>query len=270
MFVRIEKNKTLYNFQILLRKIAGLWLYCFSPFVLQAQILPPEIRDKTLYKLEIPKEGIYEINYTTLKEIGLNTQEINLDYLHIYGNWEKQDAFFTNKNEFLTALPITVIKGNNGVFNYTDKIIFYAAGPHKLELDVYNKAYAFKENPYSKSAYVYLMYDESRQSKRIETKKNIIKATANAINIVQTFVHHEVNERNLINSGNVWLGERIADNSCETLDFTLPNAILGNVKILFSVASQARQQAHLKITVNGLQDTIQFSPLQAGVFSPKA
>ncbi|MEM1137339.1 MAG: type IX secretion system sortase PorU, partial [Bacteroidota bacterium] len=239
-------------------------------FSLQAQILPPEIRHKTLYKFEIFEEGIYEIDLSSIKKTGLNPLEVDPNYLHIYAAWNKQEVFFANVNEFLVELPTNVIGGGDGVFNDTDKVVFYAAGPHKLGADFKNKAYTLTKNPYSKCASFYLVYDKSRLGKKVATEKITSNSESKIFDTVQTFIHRELDKRNLINSGKTWLGERIADASCETFNILLPNALLGEAKVLLSVASQARQQAHLKVTATDFQDTIKFNALEEGTYSSKA
>lgn len=268
--MKIDNNRQFFIFHNLFKRISCFLLFILIPAFLIAQVLPPEIQDKLLYKFEIPEEGIYEINSASIRKMGLNPQKIDPNNLHIYSSWEKHEAFFRNKSEILNALPTKIIGGGDGIFDSTDKIIFYAAGPHQLRIDNDNKVYTLKKTPYSNSAFIYLIYDESQQGNRISLKKDLTRPSSIIYNEAQTFIHYENNDRNLINSGKTWLGERITEASCESLEISLQNALPGQVKAMFSVASQARQEANLRIRTSNFQDTIKFKALQEGVYSPKA
>ena len=181
-------------------------------------------------KLRISKAGIYKLNYDDLKYLGIN----DFNRISVFGN-SKGLLPVDNSDEVdgsLKQIPIEVFKGEDGIFNEGDYILFYAFGPHRWDynnnIDFYEKV----KHIYTDCNY-YFITDDYTSSKQIGSLGVSTGPYDTLVTVFPDYAHHELNKQNLIKSGQRWYGEYFDITNEQTFSFNFPEIytqIPGKVK----------------------------------------
>lgn len=194
-------------------------------------------------KLGVTQEGIYKIDAQTLAAMGLVSGSINSSAIRIYGNG---GAMLPESNSIprpddLVENAIEVIDGGDGVFNNSDYLLFYAAGPHQWLKDPANQRFYHQKNLYADTAFYYISI--SGIGKRIGLQSPVTGTPVNTYHTYSEHLYYESDAYNLLNSGKQWYGESFNNNGIGTLNktFTLSwPATNTGANILFRTAVAGR------------------------------
>jgi hypothetical protein len=203
----------------------------------------------TWVKIKIQKTGIYKLTYAQIKALGINDPA----NLRIYGNGGSKLSL-QNKDarpDDLNEMAIQFITGNDGIFNDGDYVIFYAQGTTVWSYDIDNKAFTHKQNPFSAESYYFLTSDLGK-GKTIETQNPSSAAITDYVTSFDNFDCHELNTKNLIESGAQWFGEEFSSTLSSTnVTFSFPTYTAGATgKIYYNVASRSNYKASFKVSYN--------------------
>jgi hypothetical protein len=203
----------------------------------------------------ISKNGIYALSVKKLTDAGLNVNGVDVSTLRLYGNGggmlpQPNDA---DKTDDLIENPIVVKDINqNGKFDGSDFIMFYAEGPNTWEFIDTQQRYIHRQHAYAENNSYYITVGAAG-GKRIaiqnEETGNVNKTT----NSFDELYFYEKDAVNFLRSGREWLGEEF--DRTKTYDFKveIPDLVVGEkVKI----ASQA---------VGRTQDTCWFTTYNNGI-----
>ena len=160
------------------------------------------------YKIATMNNAIHRIDYTFLKNLGINIDAIDPRNIKIFGNGagmlpEKIAEF---RYDDLQENAITVQGESDGRFNTNDYILFY--GQSQKEVWKYNNAtkiYNAQPNLYSDTMYYYITVSNNA-GKRITS----ISSASNPNYITNTYdalAHHEEDITNFVKTGRNWYGE---------------------------------------------------------------
>lgn len=205
------------------------------------------------YKIATLNNSVHRIDYTFLKELGINVDAIDPRNVKIFGNGagmlpEKIAKF---RNDDLQENAIFVQGENDGKFNSNDFILFY--GQNQKEVWAFNpanKVYNNNPNLYSDTMYYYLTVANSN-GKRITTTASPANSNYTS-NSFDALVHHEEDLVNFVKTGRNWYGEdfnrqpqRTFTNIISDLDTT--------ADILFqsNIAGRSSQNNGFDVSVNG-------------------
>jgi len=205
------------------------------------------------YKIATLNNSVHRIDYTFLKELGINVDAIDPRNIKIYGNGagmlpEKIAKF---RYDDLQENAIFVQGETDGKFNSNDFILFY--GQNQKEVWTFNptnKVYFNNPNLYSDTTYYYLTVANSN-GKRITTTASAANSNYTS-NSFDALVHHEEDLVNFVKTGRNWYGEdfnrqpqRTFTNIISDLDTT--------ADILFqsSIAGRSSQNNGFDVSVNG-------------------
>lgn len=153
------------------------------------------------FRMAVTEDGIYRIDYSRLKQIGLT----NPDNPVIYGNNQGQLSYYNSDPhpDDLNEIPIHIETGTDGIFNEGDYLLFYGKGTNKWVFDLTTSQYNFLRHNYSDTA-VYFLSSRVSQGKRIlpaiepSVQPNYFSSVSDALYI------HEKEVVNLIKSGREW------------------------------------------------------------------
>jgi hypothetical protein len=210
------------------------------------------LRDGTWIKLRIKEDGIYKLTYAQLSEFGFS----NPGNVKIYGNSSGMLPLSNAEpcQDDLTQKAIYYEKGSDGVFNESDYVLFYAKGPDQVYYDTINNFYSLKKHNYSEYNYIFLTTDAGT----INTISSASNPTGSAVETHSTFIdlsHHEIEEKNLIESGQLWFGEHFDITTSYDFDFAFPNLIKStNIRLKSAVA--ARSSASSMFTISKGSQTV--------------
>ena len=98
----------------------------------------------TFIKVRVQETGVYSISYETLKDWGLQPE--NVAVLG-YGGAMLSENFTLSHWDDLPVVAIYMETGADGVFNSGDRILFYAQGTTSWAIDKTGK-WAHKQNTY--------------------------------------------------------------------------------------------------------------------------
>jgi hypothetical protein len=187
------------------------------------------LKSGSWYKFGVSKSGVYKIDKTFLELNGINTSSLNPKHINIYAN--HQTHLPISNNEYhpddLIKNSISVVGESDGVFNENDYILFYATGPQVVVNDIGNGFDLFTNN-YDTLNYFYLSIDSADPPKRIQGLNNSASTVTNNVTSTNSAVLYEVEDTNIVKSGNVWLGELFDIDLTQNINVQLPGVVVGS------------------------------------------
>ena len=153
------------------------------------------------FKIAVKEDGIYRIDYSKLRQIGL-AYPANP---RIFGNNQGQLSYYNDNTatDDLKEIPVMLVKGTDGVFNEGDYLLFYAMGPNRWKYNRDTHDYDFILHNYADSGY-YFITSSPEQGKQVKTADAITDAPTYYSNSFDALFIHEAETENLIGSGREW------------------------------------------------------------------
>ncbi len=199
------------------------------------------------YKFYIEKSGVYKISKSFLQSLGLN---VNVDprSIKIYGNGGRMLPLLNNTPYplDLEENAIQFIGEDDGVFDNSDYILFYAEG-----VDTWNSESLTSVNLFADKTYYYVTANAG-------TGKRMLPATeptATPNLLFSQFDDIIYYEKDLVNAGKVgrrWFGEQFNINNSQTFNFTIPNIDTSvPVDLKVNTASKSFGNSSFTFNVNG-------------------
>lgn len=200
-------------------------------------------------KIKITQTGIYKLTYNQLHDMGFT----NPENIKVYGNGGRPLPFANNgfKIDDLAENPIFMDKGQDGVFNEGDYILFFAHAPVYWQYDNTNQIFEHILHPYTDES-IYFLTDDGVSG----TPINIIDENSlSAQQIVTSFddySYHELESVNFLMSGRLWVGESFDYDLSKSFSANFPNIISNsNAKIQSVVYARAAVTSSFSFTLNG-------------------
>ncbi len=224
------------------------------------------------YKIAVSGSGICRISFSYLQSIGVNMATLNPRDVRIYGNGggmlpEGNSAF---RFDDLQENAIEVIGEEDGIFDVTDYILFYAQGPVVWNYNVTQGAWEHRQNVYTDSSY-YFISTNLGKGKRIPVLKSESVSPTNEVSTYDYRSFHEKDAVNLIKSGRLWFGEIFDITSEYVFNFDVPNLVSGS-ELVFKISAAARATSSSSFTCNygSANWQISLSPISTYYNSPHA
>ena len=203
-------------------------------------------------KVRIVNTGIYKLTYEDLASMGVDPANVRI---FGYGGNVLDQSFSSAKIDDLPELAIYMNKGDDGVFNSGDYVLFYAQGIQKWSYDISKSMFTHTINSYSKYGY-YFVTSDAGSGKRISAEKITLPETP-TINPVTEFTDYQVYEKdlqNLTSSGKEFYGETFNDVISYNIPFSFPNPVLTNSAIArLDVAASSTSASSFSLLLNGTQ-----------------
>jgi hypothetical protein len=207
------------------------------------------------FKIGVPDNGIYKLDKATLKAIGVDVTTLDPRRLQLFGNAvgtlpQRNNAY---RPDDLVENAVYVAGENDGRFDDSDYLLFYARGPHTWSSDA-DRLFKHTLNVYTDTAY-YFVTVGSGPGRRVATAPTV---TAPATASISQYAYHAFYERDLINlikSGRQWLGEGFASGtSSKEFSFATPDLVPNSaLKVTSYTASHSEvgTAARFDLTLNG-------------------
>jgi hypothetical protein len=156
------------------------------------------------FKIAVTSDGIYRIDYSKLKQLGLE----NPSNPRIFGNNTGQLSYYNDapKPDDLKELSILTSTGSDGVFNDGDYLLFFAKGTGRWNYNPTTGTYDYLHHNYSDTAFYFLTSDPNSGKKIVTAIEPVQPATYNSSESDALFIH-ELDIVNLIQSGREWFQE---------------------------------------------------------------
>jgi hypothetical protein len=213
------------------------------------------------FRFYVEKSGVYKISKRFLSDLGFN---VNVDprKIKIYGNGGRMLPLLnsTPYPEDLAENAIQFIGENDGVFNDSDYLLFYAEG-----VDNWNEESQTNSNLFASKSYYYVTVTGDL-GKRIQNYTQPTPTATLDITTFDDYQFHEVDLINIVRAGRQWFGEAFNINDIQEFIFDVPNAVTTTPPILnVTVGSNAYNATTFKVEANGqLVGNINLSAITAG------
>lgn len=199
------------------------------------------------YRIHITTNGVYKITTADIPSLsGLTTNRIAL-----YGNSGSMlaETNGSGMSHPLLNLPIWIADNNqNGIFDSDDYILFYGEGVDHWCLK--DGDYRYLRHVYATSNCYYLTLHNMGRTITMADNINCVSDTISTHTVVA--VHHN-DQYNLLQTGQVWLGERFSSTqTSRTISLTVPYPVQGStVNIRYALANDGDHDATFNVKMNG-------------------
>ncbi|HEY4800898.1 MAG TPA: type IX secretion system sortase PorU, partial [Bacteroidia bacterium] len=177
------------------------------------------------YKISVTSDGIYKMDYSFLKRLGMRMDSLKTQNIRIYGNGGGQLPFANAgfRYDDLQENAIEVVdQNNNGNFDSTDYVLFYGQAQHRWQYDRIGKQFHHNLNIYSDTTYYFVTKDLGT-GKRIVQQNSSSTSPTNIVSSFDDYQFHELEEINLLKSGRVWHGETFDIVNAYNFTFSFPD-----------------------------------------------
>lgn len=156
------------------------------------------------FKIAVSSEGVYRIDFSKLKQLGLT----NPSNPKIYGNNAGQLSYYNDdpKPDDLKEMPVYLNTGNDGIFNEGDYLLFFAEGTGKWKFNPAGKTFDFIKHNYSDTAF-YFLTSQPGPGKQMQTATEPAMASNFNSSSSDALFALEPDNENLIKSGREWYQE---------------------------------------------------------------
>ena len=198
-------------------------------------------------KFYVQKSGVYKLSKTFLNQLGVN---VNVDprTIKIYGNGGRMLPLLNSVSypDDLAENAIQFIGEEDGVFNDTDYILFYAEG-----LDNWSNDNQTHNNLYDDKSYYYVTTG-SGNGKRIVNFNQPINNPDFIYDKYNEYQYHEIDKVNIGAIGRKWFGEDFNIQNTQNFIFSIPNLDTSiPVEIGVRAAAAGSIPTNLKVQING-------------------
>lgn len=247
-----------------------------SPQFIQAQ--PSVLSQGTWYKIATTQTGVHKINAAFLKKAGIDLSKINPQNIRLYGNGGALLPQANNqpRPNDLIENAIEVVGENDGKFDDTDYLLFYAESPHTVFYDANTQRLRHQNNYYSDSTFYFLTIGDA---KGLRVKNDTTVQASQTINTFDDFRFHELDQKNLISSGakelsgsgREWYGEAFGINTEQSFDQTIEGLVPNSaITITTSAVGTAYISTQLSLKLNNTNvGNLVFNPIRAGQYDTK-
>ena len=215
------------------------------------------------HRVAVSKTAIHKLTYTFVKtKFGVEPANISFTNFGVFGNYSgllPEIAGQTPNCDDLKEMPVHVSdKNGNGKFDSDDYVLFFGQSPHTWSYPGSNKPFTHTKHLYSDENFYFITSTNGTgKNAPIENNPGAANYTATTFN---DFAFHENDEKNYLESGRLWLGDRMsATKTSVDVDFNFPNLVTSSPVTIFSAAtgrSTATTSSNaviLKVNQNGNQ-----------------
>jgi hypothetical protein len=170
----------------------------------------------------------------------------------------------------LTELAIQVVGEEDGTFNNSDYILFYAEGPDAFSFDPQRNTFAYERNLYATQNFYFLTFGKNTGS-RITQRQSDDPAGHPIVNYFNDFIYHERDEHNILKSGREWFGERLDVSTTLRLSWEAggirPD---GTITVVSDVMAQSSAGSSFNLYVNNVSIGEQYLlPITGATYASK-
>lgn len=223
------------------------------------------LRNGSLYKMSVPRAGIYKLTYRFLKnELGLNVDAVDPNSLQVLSNLGGMAPRRPGPElrDDLQALPLFMSGLEDGQFNEGDYLLVYSQGPDRWFFNTDVGYFEFEKNLYDTRHYLFLKVGGGNA-------KGINSTRSDNITMVpfDYFDDYQVLEEEKVNllhywgetlgkahgSGQTWYGDHFRNVRSYSYDnFRFPN-LIGDipVQIHARMALRAEERSRFSLSING-------------------
>ncbi|MGD0754839.1 MAG: type IX secretion system sortase PorU [Bacteroidales bacterium] len=212
------------------------------------------------FKIAITSDGIYRIDYSKLKQLGLENPSNPM----IFGNNCGQLSYYNDapKPDDLKEMAIQTFTGSDGIFNEGDYLLFFAKGTGRWIYNENTQEYDYIHHNYSDTAFYFLTSGPAPGKKIVAAAEPDQPVNYNSSESDALFIH-EQDIVNLIQSGREWFQEISAIHidpgfteliTAENIKYHIRVAARASVPTTFSLADGNSLEKSIRVDGVNLYD----------------
>lgn len=213
--------------------------------------------------------GMHKLDYKFLASIGFPVNTVDPRKIKLYGNGLGMLplANATKRPDDLVENPILVVGQEDGKFDATDYILFYAKGPHAWNYKTSSNEFIHEKNLYSEAAFYFLTHSPDQSGLRITPAVNNFSGGVE-VNSSPAHEFWESDDVNMLQSGNKWYSNPI-DNPL-VINFNT-RGIISSKPLTFvsSVMAQGKVETQFSYGILGQNFTQSLGETPAGDYGDK-
>ena len=212
------------------------------------------LNDGDWYRFKVTEDGLYKFDKAAFEEMGVSISTINPTKIQVYGNGGAMLPEYNGDFRFddLEENAVFVYGEDDGEFNSSDFVVFYAQSPHRWEYDTEALAFSHQLNIYDNTNYYYI-HIGAEDGKRIES----VNPVQNSNFEVDFHTHptfYEWEDQNLKHSGRQWFGEYFSFNEQYNINFSFVDRIKTEpVRINARAVARSTSTTNLSCKLNGTE-----------------
>ncbi len=200
------------------------------------------------FRFAVDTTGVFKLSKSFLRRLGVNVNNIDPRTIKLFGNGGRMIPY-ANSADYPFDVQENAIKfigEDDGVFNDSDYILFYAQGPKG-----YNEESNTNINCYTDKTYYYINTG-SGLGKRITPFTQPLGSVDLEIDTFEDYKFHEIDKQNIALLGRRWFGEKFDVDEKQTFKFNFPNLISTTpIKLKVYVAAISTVSTTMEVSVNG-------------------
>ncbi len=194
-------------------------------------------------KLSVDKTGIYKLTYQEISDMGITPEDVCI-FTSTPGKLSKT---IDNYIDDLQEIAIYENKGEDGVFNSGDYILFYGESQNIWNYDSSSKQYIHTKHPFWNENYYFITSDVGTK-KRITQAENISKTSTKTYTTFLDYDFIEPDEINIENSGDDWFSNKLYDEDSYSYTFSFSNVVQESATMTMKLAAHSVRASHVMNT----------------------
>jgi len=188
-----------------MKRLITLILIYFFVQTISAQTINSVLSSGDWFKFSVDTSGVFKIDKNFLQQLGVSSNNLNPKKIHIYGNGGNLLPVLNSDFRYndLQENAIYIEGENDGSFDSSDFILFYAKGAHDWIIDTKQNTAKHRQNIYSNEAYYFLTVSNT-DGKRVQQKSSLTANTTSQITTFNDYIFLEKEEINILAAGTQW------------------------------------------------------------------
>jgi hypothetical protein len=206
------------------------------------------------YKIGVAESGVYRLDFTTLRSMGLNVQGIDQRRIKVYGNSMGilPQLNSTYRPDDLAENAVMYVGNSGNTFDASSSLLFYSPGAHTWEYA--NDTFQHRNNIYCDTTYYFITVGDTPNGRRVSPMAR--PATTGSEPSITTFTDryfYEHDLASLLYSGREWVGDGFSAGTSKNFTFSdVPDLIAGStIRVKSAAVSAATQSTAFQLTLNG-------------------
>ena len=207
----------------------------------------------TWYKFAVDTTGVFKIDRSFLRSLGINTSSINPKNIKIYGNGGNMLPFLNSDFRYddLEENAIFVSGEDDNKFDSSDFILFYAKGSDNWNVDASTNNIRHQKNIFSDKSYYFITVDGG-VGKRIQGGTPITSVPNQQITSYNDYDFYEKEEYNVKAIGQQWFGENLTIENVQTFIIPFENIdTTQDLQIRVRGVVESETPTQMAVKVNG-------------------
>ncbi len=212
----------------------------------------------TWFRVGTTRTGVHKMDRAFFENLGVDVASVDPRNIRIYANGRGMLSFNNNlaHADDLLEHAIYVQGENDGVFDESDYVLFYALSPHVWKYNTTTNRFYHQVHQYSDTAFYFINIDLGA-GKRVALQATSSQTPTHSVVSFDDFQYHESDNTNLIKSGREWYGEEFNIIAQYSFGFSFPNIDLStNAWVKVDMISRYEAQHTYSVTAQAASGTV--------------